>query len=255
MNNLGDTDALAAEFVLGTLDFDEREQARALLSTDEAFAAKVKLWERRFGELHLMVEPVEPDPQLWERVKARLSQVEPDMEVKAAEPAAPEPVSMPESQVPSPTIVPAVAPETPAAGGGEGEPEQSPVAPEAAPLPPPLDVTALSPSPPPLPPEAVMPAPLEAVVPTPAERRAAPAERADAVIRRRLAGWRALALLLTLVVVAVAGLLAAWRFAPDRVPPGLQPIELMRLVGVTLPSPEPPPPRPPPAPPESQFDE
>ena len=154
---------------------------------------------------------------------------------------------MPETQVPSPTIVPAVAPETLAEGGGEGGPEQSPVPPEAALLPPPLVVTALSPSPPPLPAEAVVPAP----PPTPA----APAKRADAVIRRRLAVWRALALLLMLVIVAVAGLLAAWRFAPDRVPPALQPIELMRLVGVTPPSPEPPPRPPPPAPPESQFDE
>jgi hypothetical protein len=247
MNNIGDTDALAAEFVLGTLDFDEREQARTLLSTDEAFAAKVKLWERRLGELHLMVEPVEPDPQLWERVKAKLPQVGPEMQVEPAETGAPEPVSMPETQVPSPTIVPAVTPEMPPAGGGEGGPEQSPVPPEAALLPPPLVVTALSPSPPPLPAEAVVPAP----PPTPA----APAKRADAMIRRRLAVWRALALLLMLVIVAVAGLLAAWRFAPDRVPPALQPIELMRLVGVTLPSPEPPPRPPPLAPPESQFDE
>jgi hypothetical protein len=60
---------------------------------------------------------------------------------------------------------------------------------------------------------------------------------------------------MTLVVLALAGLLAAWRFAPEHVPPRLQPIELMGLVGVTLPAPEPPPPQRPVPPPESQFDE
>ena len=53
-----DTDTLAAEYVLGTLDFDERNAAQSLLAQDAAFAAKVKVWERRLGELHLMVEPV-----------------------------------------------------------------------------------------------------------------------------------------------------------------------------------------------------
>ena len=41
MSEVDHTDALAAEYVLGTLDFDEREQARALLGSDAAFAAKV----------------------------------------------------------------------------------------------------------------------------------------------------------------------------------------------------------------------
>jgi hypothetical protein len=38
---------------------------------------------------------------------------------------------------------------------------------------------------------------------------------------------------MTLVVAAVAALLAAWKFAPERVPPVLQPFELLRYVGVT----------------------
>jgi len=57
---------------------------------------------------------------------------------------------------------------------------------------------------------------------------------------------------MTLIVAAVAALLAAWRFAPDRVPPVLQPVELMRYVGVALPT-GPVPRRP--TPPESRFDE
>jgi hypothetical protein len=52
-------------------------------------------------------------------------------------------------------------------------------------------------------------------------------------MHRRLRRWRAFAILMTLVVAAVAALLAAWKFAPERVPPVLQPFELLRYVGVT----------------------
>ena len=38
MSDVAHTDALAAEYVLGTLDSDEREQARALRRTDAACA-------------------------------------------------------------------------------------------------------------------------------------------------------------------------------------------------------------------------
>jgi len=72
------------------------------------------------------------------------------------------------------------------------------------------------------------------------------------VAHRRMRRWRAFALLMTLAVAAVAALLAAWRFAPDRVPPMLQPVELMRQMGVALPTVSPPRR---PAPPGSQFDE
>jgi anti-sigma-K factor RskA len=67
-----DKEALAAEYVLGTLSADERGQAEALLSIDPRFEEVVRQWERRLGELNVMVEAVEPSPQLWERVKARV---------------------------------------------------------------------------------------------------------------------------------------------------------------------------------------
>jgi hypothetical protein len=67
-----DTDLLAAEFVLGTLDSEERANAQSLLRMDHGFIAMVRIWERRFGELHLMVEPVEPDAKIFERVKAKI---------------------------------------------------------------------------------------------------------------------------------------------------------------------------------------
>ncbi len=79
--NDDDLDALAAEYVLGTLDVDERTRAQVLLGVDQGFAANVRVWERRLGELHLMVEAVEPEAPVWERVKARIAGVEPSPEI------------------------------------------------------------------------------------------------------------------------------------------------------------------------------
>jgi len=67
-----DKDGFAAEYVLGTLDAEERAQADALMLVDTAFAASVHRWERRLGELTTMVAPVEPPAPLWERIKAGL---------------------------------------------------------------------------------------------------------------------------------------------------------------------------------------
>ena len=72
MNDTSQTDALAAEYVLGTLDANERAVAQALMAADEQFVVKVKWWERRLGELHLMVEPVEPEVGIWERIKSKM---------------------------------------------------------------------------------------------------------------------------------------------------------------------------------------
>jgi hypothetical protein len=256
VSNLGDRDTLAAEYVLGTLDSGEHEHARSLAAADEAFAAKVKLWERRLGELHLMVEPVEPDPELWERIKAKLPELQQALPVGPAEaeaPAAP-PIAGPEPPVVGPTIVPDAQPEMPVAAApqtGSEETIDPPVeafAEEPAVLPsePPVARTLVAPAPGP-----ATPVSRELSVPPPLPPW--PGEREEAMIRRRLAGWRALALLTTLGIIAIAGLLAAWRWAPERVPPALQPVEVMRRVGVTLPAPKPPPRRA--APPESQFDE
>jgi anti-sigma-K factor RskA len=64
-----DRDALAAEYVLGTLAADEREQAEAMLLVDAGFAEIVRVWERRLGELNVMVEAVEPPAEVWDRIK------------------------------------------------------------------------------------------------------------------------------------------------------------------------------------------
>jgi hypothetical protein len=307
MSDLDYTDALAAEYVLGTLDFEERTQARTLLDADQAFAAKVELWERRFGELHLMVEPVEPEAKVWARIKAKMSEVQqksrlPEPEIAPPVPAGPAaepppsldaietaiaqatttltaeatsaadteatPAPMSEGmETPASEATPAAASEatsasisdtTPAAAS---EATSAPISdvtlaltPDATPAPTP-DATPLLPSAvEPVPSPPVMPPSAAAAVQAPSEARTSAVEPATAVVvvHRRMRRWRAFAILMTLVVAAVAALLAAWKFAPDRVPPMLQPVELMRQVGIALPT-GPAPRRP--APPGSQFDE
>ena len=97
-------DALAAEYVLGTLSADEREHAEALLTLDPGFAASVRMWERRLGELNVMVEAVEPPPELWDKIKAELGAVEPASEAPPAAPVlatAEPPVEMPAETPPA----------------------------------------------------------------------------------------------------------------------------------------------------------
>ncbi|MFZ5733200.1 MAG: anti-sigma factor [Pseudomonadota bacterium] len=61
--------ALAAEYVLGTLDADERAQVETMMSIDPGFRAVVEAWEMKFGGLNQMVDPIEPPPELWERIR------------------------------------------------------------------------------------------------------------------------------------------------------------------------------------------
>jgi hypothetical protein len=269
-----ETEALAAEYVLGTLDSDERAQAQGLLAADESFVAKVKVWERRLGELHLMVEPVEPDGRVWQRIKAKMPEVAPIAEVAPAEPA-PEPEPAPASSppplppaptVPAPSVPEAASPATTSAAANfdavlaaitEPLPPPAPPPPPPAPAPPsaeaaPRTLVAPAVSPAVVPPPPSAPAP----VLTPGVTRAPPVEGAAdeaAVVRGRLTRWRVFAALMTLVVLSAAALVAAWRFVPDRLPPMLQPVALMRLIGVNIGTASLP--ARPPAPPESQYDE
>jgi anti-sigma-K factor RskA len=343
MSELDYTEALAAEYVLGTLDFEERMQARTLLDADEAFAAKVELWEHRFGELHLMVEPVEPEAAIWARIKAKVPEARQKMqppapevpppalapttseppsldaieaaisqaattltsEANSARATEPAPAPMPEgNQMPASEATPAPASEATPAPASEATPvpalevtaapvsEATPAPalevtaapaseatsapaseatsapasettaapaseatslpiPEVAAAPRPDATPAQTPAVEPVSPAPVVP-PAAAALEAPSEARIPVIAPATAAVHRRMRRWRAFAILMTLVVAAVAALLAAWMFAPDRVPPMLQPVELMRQIGVPLPSVAAPRR---PAPPESQFDE
>lgn len=313
MSDPAQMDALAAEYVLGTLDFDERTQAQALLVIDQEFVAKVRLWERRLGELHLMVEPVEPEGKIWDRIKAKMPAPPPKPEVKPAEPAVepPIPTSEPPSgegsgadaiSAPTPEPTPAAtaspdpattglppAPSIPPAASlvpsltpgvlpssvsspGSALPLTSMGRPFPSPSPDSVPSFLTSPLPGASPPSSVqdaVPPSAAAAVPTSAAP-AVPASAAAAVLapsvwqpeaieredrtpraRRGLGLSRILAVLMTLVVVTLGGLIAAWRFAPEHVPPALHPVELMRAVGITVSAG----PGRKPAPPESQFDE
>jgi anti-sigma-K factor RskA len=77
-----DQEALAGEYALGTLDAEERAQAERLIADDAEFAARVGFWERRLGELHVMVDPVEPPPTIWEKIRERIGGMPPTAAVR-----------------------------------------------------------------------------------------------------------------------------------------------------------------------------
>src|SRR5215472_2781770 len=107
-----DHDALAAEYVLGTLSAAEREQAEALLARDAGFAETVRVWEHRLGELNVMVEAVEPPPDLWERIKTGIDGTE------RRKQAASDAVELGGSQSePGETVLAPVSPAGPEGGG------------------------------------------------------------------------------------------------------------------------------------------
>jgi hypothetical protein len=322
--NEDDLSALAAEYVIGTLDPDERARANALLDIDEGFRALVRAWERRLGELHLMVEPVEPDEQIWDRIRGRLGVRAPAPppfapQVAAPPTLAPAPISAPLSAALSASAFSApIAPSAPEPGL-ESKPELEPQAP--SPLSPPpfsLPSSFSPPSPPPFPqpgqrtPEQELasliaeadkfttqltelaggpakaeqdPAPAEPSVEAVSHAESLLAEAADAIAtkpvepeevehveepwleetaaiqdlpppiratgprsdgtmllsptdvaritvqrqQRRIGRWRAAALLMTFLVLGFGCLIAAWRFAPDRLPQQLQPIAVLGL--------------------------
>jgi anti-sigma-K factor RskA len=91
-----DQNALAAEYVLGTLPLEERGRAEALLLIDTAFAELVHQWERRLGELNVMVESVEPPADLWKKIEPDIGTVPASDKVPLA-PIGPTPLTKPET--------------------------------------------------------------------------------------------------------------------------------------------------------------
>jgi anti-sigma-K factor RskA len=61
--------ALAAEYVLGTLDADERALVETMMIVDQGFNDLVEAWDRKLAPLHQMVSPVEPPDELWDKIK------------------------------------------------------------------------------------------------------------------------------------------------------------------------------------------
>jgi anti-sigma-K factor RskA len=65
-------DALAAEYVLGTLDARTASEVERSLATDEALRAAVAGWEARLAPLSALATPESPPPGLWDRIEAAL---------------------------------------------------------------------------------------------------------------------------------------------------------------------------------------
>jgi anti-sigma-K factor RskA len=83
--------ALAAEYVLGTLDAAELAQAAQRIAAEPAFAALVGDWERRLGELNAMVAPIEPPADMLEKILAKLASATQDGAMFLPDPAAARP--------------------------------------------------------------------------------------------------------------------------------------------------------------------
>jgi anti-sigma-K factor RskA len=82
-------DMLAAEYVLGSLDAEERKGAQDRIASDTAFAALVRRWERRLGELHVLTADMEPPAALWDAVKEKLAGIAPSETVRLPDPTPP----------------------------------------------------------------------------------------------------------------------------------------------------------------------
>ncbi len=78
--------ALAGEYVIGTLPAAERRAVEARLAHDAALRRAVEAWETRLLPLTALVEPAEPGAALWERITHSVAGLE-----RAAAPAAPVP--------------------------------------------------------------------------------------------------------------------------------------------------------------------
>lgn len=65
-------DARAGEYVLGTLDPDERRAAEARMAADPAFRRAVAAWQKRLQPLADAEAPVAPPASLFARIEGRL---------------------------------------------------------------------------------------------------------------------------------------------------------------------------------------
>jgi hypothetical protein len=173
-------------------------------------------------------------------------------EKPAETPAAPDSVvptaAIPASAVPVP-VVPTPAVPAPAVPASAAETQPRPESPselaaksERGPVP-----KVAIPAVPPLPPPALK------LPDKPEPRRSARGPEITINVIRSRGRWRVLGVCMTLLVMGLVALLAAWRFVPNRVPPRLRPAQLMMSLGIqALPTTATAVRR---APPEAQFDE
>jgi anti-sigma-K factor RskA len=72
MSDLDDIDALAAEYVVGTLDATERRAVAVRRMREPRLEAAIQAWELRLAPLDMPGAPVEPPTDLLARIETRL---------------------------------------------------------------------------------------------------------------------------------------------------------------------------------------
>lgn len=78
MKVTSDTDLLVGEYVLGTLEIEERRRLEEVADREPTVLAAVMVWERRLAPLHELVVPVAPPEGIWETIDGQLEEVEQD---------------------------------------------------------------------------------------------------------------------------------------------------------------------------------
>jgi anti-sigma-K factor RskA len=216
-----DKEVLAAEYVLGTLDAPERAQALRMIESEPAFATLVRDWERRLGELNVLVTPVEPPPAILDRIKARKASGDPIAEVLVDPPP---PVEA------APTIGP-----PPVDPPLDGPPLVEPSLVEPSLVEPPvIESPTIEPASPPRPPPQS---------PTAARAPAAASSAEIVDLSRRARRWRGMAVGIAALAAAFAGLVVVREMRPELMPPPLQPrvvekpVEVVKIVEVPSPKP------------------
>lgn len=69
MSRAEDIDAIAAEYVLGTLSGEARAAVAARLEREPVLRDAVQAWEKRLLPLAALAAPAEPSPALWSRIE------------------------------------------------------------------------------------------------------------------------------------------------------------------------------------------
>jgi anti-sigma-K factor RskA len=72
MTELDDINALAAEYVLGTLAREERLAVATRRASERALDEAITAWERRLGPLGDVVAPVHPPANLYNKIRAQI---------------------------------------------------------------------------------------------------------------------------------------------------------------------------------------
>ena len=82
--DLTPTEALAAEYVLGTLDADERASVTLRRATDADLEVHIQAWEQHFAPWAAAAADVAPSADLFAKIEAALPKVEPKLSVASS---------------------------------------------------------------------------------------------------------------------------------------------------------------------------